>query len=231
MKRLLCGVVGIVVLGSTLIGSQPATEAAAVGPCTIAFEPGVVPVGTQPVVVAFKVHGQEYPACRTYEDDWELHIPRWDIDATTRFAQVAIDANQLANADAEPVSADLRFFTKDGGRPDYQVILVSSFRLVHATTWGTTFTAKRVDSGHVKVAGTLTGADWEKLRYLPYGGRTVTIELTPPDHGPSTVARPKLDAKGHFDVTIASRTRGLFQAGYRGDATSSGAVSPVVTVR
>lgn len=222
MKKVVQSVLAVAALVAAV--AVPATapaQAEAPGACAL-LGTTTVAVGLRPTIATFDVPAVRCAGKRQYQQDWQIRIPRWGVDVTNDFPAAAFDPNYLPNADTAPISVDVRFYAPDTHNPQGQFVLPSAFHLVRQTTFGSSVKVTRVDKTHVRVSGTLKRANWEKGVYQPYSGVRVVVESTPPV---KQVARPKVDAKGRFSVTIKQPSSKSWQVVFPGDNTSSPAVS------
>ena len=215
-------------IGLTLAGVAVAPAAQADARCTITnFSPRSVVVGLTPIVKTFKV---STTGCSLRS--WTLQTSGFDFYVYPGSPQEDFDpwSNSEANAKEIIVSAD------NADWAESKKVFPDGFSLLRRTTWQSgTFNAspEPVRKGApVSITGRLLVVDWDNEKYVPYAGRSISVQFRTPTGAYATVKKATKDKNGWVRTTVPATATGVWRVSYGGNTTagSSLTVGDAVTV-
>jgi len=215
-------------IGLTLAGVAVAPAAQADVPCTITnFSPRSVVVGLTPIVKTFKV---STTGCSL--NYWRAETSGWAFYVYPSAPQEVFDPYWNSEAGADDVIVTAR-------NADYaqsQKVFPNGFSLLRRTTWQSgLFNAspEPVKKGApVSIAGRLLVVDWDNDRYVPYAGRSISVQFRTPTGAYTTVKKATTDKNGWVRTTVPATSTGVWRVSYGGNtiAGASLTVGDAVTV-
>ncbi|MET0765378.1 MAG: hypothetical protein ABWY29_10960 [Blastococcus sp.] len=214
-------------VGLTLAGVAVAPAAQADAPCTISnFSPRSVVVGLTPIVKTFKV---STTGCS---------LQGW-IARTSDYTFLAFDDapqetfSPWLNSEAGPKDAMISAYSVTTTR---EKVFPDGFSLLRRTTWQSgSFNAspEPVKKGApLSITGRLLVVDWTNDKYIPYAGRSISVQFRTPTGAYSTVKKATTDKNGWVRTTVPASATGVWRLSYGGNtiAGSSLTVGDAVTV-
>jgi hypothetical protein len=216
-------------IGLTLTGVAVAPAAQAGAPCTITnFSPRSVVVGLTPIVKTFRV---STTGCSL--EYWAAETSRAGFHVLTDAPQEVF--NPLSNREAG--AKDVIVSTVSADFVESEKVFADGFSLLRRTTWQSgTFNAspEPVKKGApVSITGRLLVADWTNEKYVPYAGRSISVQFRTPTGGYATVKKVTTDKNGWVRTTVPATTTGVWRVSYGGNTVAgpSLTVGDAVTVK
>ena len=215
-------------IGLTLAGVAGAPAAMADTPCTITnFSPRSVVVGLTPIVKTFKV---STTGCSLRS--WNVRTSGFDFYVYTASPQETFNPYWNSEAGAKDVivsASNVDYATREKVFPD-------GFSLLRRTTWQSgSFNAspEPVKKGApVSITGRLLVVDWDNDKYIPYAGRSISVQFRTPTGSYTTVKKATTDKNGWVRTTVPATATGVWRVSYGGNtiAGASLTVGDAVTV-
>jgi len=191
--------------------------------CTITgVSPRSVTVGLSPVTATFKVSTS---GCATVRS-WTAYAADYEFLAFDSSRQDTFNPNVLWNRDAGP--RDVIASVSNGDYTRTQRVFGDSFSLLRRTTWQSgSFNASPEPArkgSPITVKGRLLVADWDRMAYVPYTGRTIQVQFRTPTGTYRTVKTVKTDRNGWVNTTVPASATGIWRLHYGGNSRAAGSV-------
>jgi hypothetical protein len=215
-------------VGLTLAGVAVAPAAQADARCTITnFSPRSVVVGLTPIVKTFKV---STAGCSVQIWSAETSGPGFFVYSES--SEWVFDPWSNSEAGAEDVIVS----AYNADYAESLKVFPNGFSLLRRTTWQSgTFNAspEPVKKGApVSITGRLLVVDWDNEKYVPYAGRSVSVQFRTPTGAYTTVKKATTDKNGWVRTTVPATATGVWRISYGGNtiAGASLTVGDAVTV-
>jgi hypothetical protein len=216
-------------IGLTLAGVAVAPAAQADTPCTITnFSPRSVVVGLTPIVKTFRV---STTGCSL--EYWGAETARPGFSAFADSPQEVF--NPLSNREAGAKDVIVGAYNSEAA--ESMKVFPDGFSLLRRTTWQSgTFNAgpEPVKKGaSISITGRLLVVDWLNEKYVPYAGRSISVQFRTPTGGYTTVKKVTTDKFGWVRTTVPATTTGVWRVSYGGNTVAgpSLTVGDAVTVK
>ncbi|MGY1703873.1 hypothetical protein ACI79C_04800 [Geodermatophilus sp. SYSU D00697] len=210
-------------LGLTVGGVAVAAPAQADVRCTITnFSPRSVVVGLSPVTRTF---GVSTSGCWSV-DYWNVDHAGSEFYASTYYPQETFNPNLYWNSNAGP--KDVIVEAENGDWVTTERTFVDGFSLLRRTTWQSgTFNASPEPArkgSQITVKGRLLVADWDRMAYVGYAGRTIQVQYRTLNGTYRTVKTVKTDRNGWVNTTATASATGIWRLHYGGNSVAAGSV-------